>query len=379
MYRGSTPKFTFPVRFPINKLADFKLSFEQGDKVKLVKSMEDCDIYTEFDTKHKKSRNVISVRLTDKETFLFEPARQLHIQLRAMMTDGVQLVTRELTTYVYDSMYKEELTPAIDIRNGILSVSISPELEITGSHSFIYKEGRENTFNLEINTSGVVDEQTYTITVTPSPTWYAYNYQTNEFGEMGKPITCTTTAQEGILYLPFGACDNNNWNDVTKSVKCVLDENYYDETIVYGYYFGGEREEIITYTGISELDSETVRLELPIPLNAGDMIEVVGTVGTSSHDSYHKLTSSVQEVYLWNNYTMSSESSNRLVINNRYVTLYSGSITDYDLSLYKILNYGFYKDQEHTQLITGRKYKIYIDLATNIKFKYNGSFYIPIK
>ena len=45
---------------------------------------------------------------------MFEPARQLHIQLRALMEDGIQLVTKELTTYVYDTLYDGEIPMPAD-------------------------------------------------------------------------------------------------------------------------------------------------------------------------------------------------------------------------------------------------------------------------
>lgn len=109
MYRGSTPKFTFPVTFPVDSLSDFVLTFEQGDKVILRKTLEDCEVYTEVDPRSKKLRNIISIRLTVDESLMFEPARQLHIQLRGLMEDGIQLVTKELTTYVYDTLYDGEM------------------------------------------------------------------------------------------------------------------------------------------------------------------------------------------------------------------------------------------------------------------------------
>lgn len=109
MYRGSTPKFIFPVTFDVNKLADFVLTFEQGDSIILQKTLEDCEVYTDYDVKKKKSVNKIAVRLTVEESFMFEPARQLHIQLRALLEDDLQLVTNEIETYVYDTLYKGEL------------------------------------------------------------------------------------------------------------------------------------------------------------------------------------------------------------------------------------------------------------------------------
>ena len=107
MYRGSTPKFKFPVTFPVDELKEFVLSFEQGDKVVLEKTLDDCEVYTDVDPITQKPRNIISIRLTADESLMFEPARMLHIQLRALLENEIQLVTKELTTYVYDTLYEK--------------------------------------------------------------------------------------------------------------------------------------------------------------------------------------------------------------------------------------------------------------------------------
>ena len=109
MYRGSTPKFTFPVTFPVNELSDFVLTFEQGNSIILRKTLDDCTVKTDVDPRTKKPRNLIEVRLTVSESLMFEAARQLHIQLRALLENGHQLVTKELTTYVYDTEYDGEM------------------------------------------------------------------------------------------------------------------------------------------------------------------------------------------------------------------------------------------------------------------------------
>lgn len=111
MYRGSTPKFKFPVRFSVEELSEFVLTFEQGDKVILNKHLSDCEVGTEIDPISKKPRNIISIQLTSAESLLFEPDRMLHIQLRALFENNDEIVTRELTTYVYDTLYEGELTP----------------------------------------------------------------------------------------------------------------------------------------------------------------------------------------------------------------------------------------------------------------------------
>lgn len=114
MYRGSTPKFTFPVTFPINELEDFRLTFKQGGDSILVKKLSDCETYTEFCPKTKKVRNLISIRLTSKETLMFEAAKQLHIQLRAKLMNTHELVTRELETYVYETYYDGDFSDDSD-------------------------------------------------------------------------------------------------------------------------------------------------------------------------------------------------------------------------------------------------------------------------
>ncbi len=109
MYRGSTPKFKFTLPFNVEEIAEFVLTFEQGDKVILRKYIDDCELYTTFDPICCRTKNIVSCCLTAKESLMFEPARQLHIQMRALLEDNVQVVTRELTTYVYDTMYEGDL------------------------------------------------------------------------------------------------------------------------------------------------------------------------------------------------------------------------------------------------------------------------------
>lgn len=110
MYRGSTPKFIFPVTFPINEIEDFRLTFKQGAKSVLVKKLSDCETYTEFCPKTKKTRNLISIRLSSSETLLFEAAKQLHIQLRVKLMNTNEIVTKELETYVYDTYYEGDFS-----------------------------------------------------------------------------------------------------------------------------------------------------------------------------------------------------------------------------------------------------------------------------
>lgn len=151
MYRGSTPKFTFPINVPINSISDFVLTFSQHGKTVLQKTLDDCEVYTEYDSKHKKTRNIISIRLTVDESFLFEPATQLHIQLRGLLEDGIQVVTRELTTYVYDTLYdgpfckvsyKIELDSELDWMQSLFDAHVKPDIaNHIQEDTHLYKKG----------------------------------------------------------------------------------------------------------------------------------------------------------------------------------------------------------------------------------------------
>lgn len=151
MYRGSTPKFTFPINVPINSISDFVLTFSQHGETILQKSLNDCEVYTEYDSKHKKPRNIISIRLTVEESFLFEPATQLHIQLRGLLEDGIQVVTKELTTYVYDTLYKGPfckvsyevvLDSTFEWMITIFNENIKPQImEYVQEDNHLYKKG----------------------------------------------------------------------------------------------------------------------------------------------------------------------------------------------------------------------------------------------
>lgn len=101
MYRGSTPIITFPLPFKVKTLNNFYLVLYQGKDVEIIKTMQECEIDA--------IENTISIKLTSEETLSLEPARNLHMQIRAKLESGKEIVTQELTTYVYDTAYEGEL------------------------------------------------------------------------------------------------------------------------------------------------------------------------------------------------------------------------------------------------------------------------------
>lgn len=124
MYKGSTEKFKFKIDVPIDSIESYTITFQQGsNKWEFNEGSFGVDeyssnTYTEYDAKHNKFINFIELQLSDKITSQFEAAKQVHIQLNLYVlkedseeensntpfSENHNIVTKELTTYVYDNL-----------------------------------------------------------------------------------------------------------------------------------------------------------------------------------------------------------------------------------------------------------------------------------
>ena len=103
--------------------------------------------------------------------------------------------------------------------SGLLSISISPELETDpalDSVSPIYyddltDEEKEQGKEIEVSTVNGLQTGELTFTITPTPDWYALNMSTYEFGDMGEPVTTTVEVDSSLELLQIGAsaCNSN--------------------------------------------------------------------------------------------------------------------------------------------------------------------------
>jgi hypothetical protein len=78
MQRGSTSPFTFALPYDTAALTKVRVIYTQGDKIVLKKEKEACGC----------NGNVLTVTLTQEETFLFDCEKPAEVQVRIMTTDG---------------------------------------------------------------------------------------------------------------------------------------------------------------------------------------------------------------------------------------------------------------------------------------------------
>lgn len=86
MYKGTTPTHTFGVAIDTSLIKEVKITYSQRDKEILVKRTEDCEI----------SEGVITTRLSQEDTFLFEGNMIVTIQLRVLTLGGDALIAEPI-------------------------------------------------------------------------------------------------------------------------------------------------------------------------------------------------------------------------------------------------------------------------------------------
>lgn len=99
MYRGTTPTLTFKANFDLDTITNLIIVFKQGEKVKLEKYFQDCQIDIE-------NKN-ISIKLSEDETMEFIPNKDLHIQMRIRFEDGTITSSKVMTNYVNDILEED--------------------------------------------------------------------------------------------------------------------------------------------------------------------------------------------------------------------------------------------------------------------------------
>ena len=76
--QGSTPLHTFTLPFETELLKSFKLTYSQNGRIILEKYLKDF----------KTDGNVLTIKLTQEETFLFDEDSDVHLQARALTLGG---------------------------------------------------------------------------------------------------------------------------------------------------------------------------------------------------------------------------------------------------------------------------------------------------
>ncbi len=101
MYRGTTPKLIFNMPFDVTQISVLWITFKQGSKIQLEKTLEDCGINEE--------KNQILVTLTQAETLSFIANKDMIIQIRVKFQNDKAGVSKEIDTYVNDILHDGEI------------------------------------------------------------------------------------------------------------------------------------------------------------------------------------------------------------------------------------------------------------------------------
>ena len=99
MFKGTTPTHTFNVNIDTSLIQTVKITYTQKDKEVLVKRTEDCTI----------GDGVITTRLTQEDTFLFEEAVLVTVQLRILTLAGDALASAPMMMSVGKCLDNEVL------------------------------------------------------------------------------------------------------------------------------------------------------------------------------------------------------------------------------------------------------------------------------
>ncbi len=84
MVQGTTPTHIFTLPFSADTLKEVMVIYAQNNEELFHKDTAECTI----------NQNQLSLKLTQKETFLFDPAFNVQIQVRVLKTDGEAYVSQ---------------------------------------------------------------------------------------------------------------------------------------------------------------------------------------------------------------------------------------------------------------------------------------------
>lgn len=99
MIPGSAPTHTCTLPFDVSIIDKMILVYAQNDKEVVRKTKDDCEL----------SGNVITVKLTQKETLRFNPRHKIEIQIKALTVGGDPLPSKIVTIDCEKSLITEVL------------------------------------------------------------------------------------------------------------------------------------------------------------------------------------------------------------------------------------------------------------------------------
>ena len=99
MIRGTTPTHIFNIPLAASEIKEIKITYSQNGSVVLSKKKGDCEIID----------NVVTVTLSQEDTFKFNSAMHVKIQMRVMTNTGCVMGSKTMTVSVDDCLDSEVL------------------------------------------------------------------------------------------------------------------------------------------------------------------------------------------------------------------------------------------------------------------------------
>lgn len=76
--RGTTPKHEFQLPFPVDFIKDLRITYSQKGNVIFSRDKDDCQL----------EGDILSIQLTQEDTFQLLPNKILEVEIRALLIDG---------------------------------------------------------------------------------------------------------------------------------------------------------------------------------------------------------------------------------------------------------------------------------------------------
>lgn len=96
--RGTTPEHEFDLPYPVEMVQDIHVTYGQKGKPVFTKTIKDCTI----------TEGKIAVSLTQEDTFLFIPNKNLCVEVRIKLSNGKVVRTEDpIVLRVIDTMDEE--------------------------------------------------------------------------------------------------------------------------------------------------------------------------------------------------------------------------------------------------------------------------------
>lgn len=100
MTRGSTPTHTFTLPYSVDTAKSLRITYSQGDLVKVSKEKSDCEIES----------NKVIVKLSQGETLGFFSGMDAEVQLKLLLADDTVVISNICKFYVSEDLDGEVIS-----------------------------------------------------------------------------------------------------------------------------------------------------------------------------------------------------------------------------------------------------------------------------